>query len=827
MGLLDFLGLGTPAPPLPTPPPAPTEAQLRAEAGAAIDAYVAELIPCWDPAGYIPPRCLREVPSAARILGAPPEQQARMLALAWERSRPGRGETDTEPAADAFSGLMDVLLREAAGLRPEHLVPMIEAASRPASPGTPAPRLLSLMSAVRSAWRQPGGPERLMPALEVLGRYLRAQSPVHERRRAVEGIRELLTGSPYPLPWADRVLRAVEEMEDGRRGRWRALYARMQAASTPAPSARWLTDARGLRAALGDGDFRATTAEWLPWIRDDADYQLPSGSGDLARGLVWLLADGGDGEARAIGDLGLLGAHLVPGQGLRSVKLLNACLSALGGMDSDEAMAQISRIRARAKHVQARRLVEDALRAAAARRGMQPEELEEIVVPTFGMDEPGVLRETFDGWTAEVRVTGTAEVETAWIRADGKRQKGVPAAVKAEHADAVKELKAAAAEMEKMLAAQRERLEALPLEERAVPFAAWRERYLDHPLLAQMCRRLVWRLETDGRTLSCAWLDGRLVGPDDAPLEPMGDATVVRPWHPVGVPADEVAAWRAWLDRHGVSQPFKQAHREIYVLTDAERETRLFSNRFAGHFLKQHVFSAVARGCGWRHHPVIWGRPPGEVPFPSLRLERYRLVAEFVVAGVNDVGPFNGAMTAYVSTDQLRFLDLDGQLVPLRDVPPRVLSEVLRDVDLFVAVASVATDPEWSEREHDHPQAAYWRAQSFGDLTATAVTRREVLQRVLPRLRIAPVCSLDERWLVVRGQRRTYRIHLGSGSVLMEPNGQYLCIVPAGGARDPAAGIVLPFEGDSLLTVILSKAFLLADDTKITDGKMLSQILHR
>jgi hypothetical protein len=31
---------------------------------------------------------------------------------------------------------------------------------------------------------------------------------------------------------------------------------------------------------------------------------------------------------------------------------------------------------------------------------------------------------------------------------------------------------------------------------------------------------------------------------------------------------------------------------------------------------------------------------------------------------------------------------------------------------------------------------------------------------------------------------RTYRIYLGSGNILMEPNDQYLCIVPAQGAAN-------------------------------------------
>ncbi len=77
--------------------------------------------------------------------------------------------------------------------------------------------------------------------------------------------------------------------------------------------------------------------------------------------------------------------------------------------------------------------------------------------------------------------------------------------------------------------------------------------------------------------------------------------------------------------------------------------------------------------------------------------------------------------------------------------------------------------------------------------------------------------------LVIRGTLRTYKIHLGSGNILMEPNDQYLCIVPD---RSRAAGdnLLLPFEGDATLSIILSKAFLLAADNKISDPTIVRQI---
>jgi hypothetical protein len=92
-------------------------------------------------------------------------------------------------------------------------------------------------------------------------------------------------------------------------------------------------------------------------------------------------------------------------------------------------------------------------------------------------------------------------------------------------------------------------------------------------------------------------------------------------------------------------------------------------------------------------------------------------------------------------------------------------------------------------------------------------------------LAIAGRCQLTGRFLVVRGDLRTYKIHLGSGNVLMTPDDQYLCIVAA---RDARAGkLFLPFDDDPLLSLILSKAFLLADDTNITDPSITRQIADR
>ena len=128
--------------------------------------------------------------------------------------------------------------------------------------------------------------------------------------------------------------------------------------------------------------------------------------------------------------------------------------------------------------------------------------------------------------------------------------------------------------------------------------------------------------------------------------------------------------------------------------------------------------------------------------------------------------------------------------------------KTIKCVEVLAHCAQVLKDFDDLAREKDF---------SFGELSESARSRGELLERLLPRLKIAARCELAGRFLRVRGDVRTYRIHLGSGNVLMEPNDEYLCIVQDRSTQDPTdktGGPSLPFEGDRTLSVILSKALM-------------------
>ncbi|HEY8505845.1 MAG TPA: hypothetical protein VIL46_14770, partial [Gemmataceae bacterium] len=236
---------------------------------------------------------------------------------------------------------------------------------------------------------------------------------------------------------------------------------------------------------------------------------------------------------------------------------------------------------------------------------------------------------------------------------------------------------------------------------------------------------------------------------------------------------------------------------------------------------------ALCASRGWKH-PLHMAFDGGYSSPASRELPQWDLRAEFWVESVGEHLSESGAYL-YLATDQVRFYPAGaagrGARSPLalEQVPPLVFSEVMRDVDLFVGVASVGNDPNWSDGGPGGRYLDYWHRYSFGELSGTARTRKALLERLVPRLKIADRCSVGDRFLEVRGDLRTYKIHLGSGNILMSPNDQYICIVPK---QSGTAGerVFLPFEGDPVLSVILSKAFLLADDRKITDPTITSQI---
>ncbi|MGW0769427.1 DUF4132 domain-containing protein [Streptomyces sp. NPDC002676] len=427
-------------------------------------------------------------------------------------------------------------------------------------------------------------------------------------------------------------------------------------------------------------------------------------------------------------------------------------------------------------------------------------------LPRLEFDDDGRLQRTAGDYHAVVTVAETATL--TWEK-DGRPLRSVPAPVRRDHTALVKELRELVKRVNAQLVTLVRALEGGFTVDAVHSYGWWRTELAGHPLARTLVRRLIWEIEV-------APGEWRAVLPEtDEPLPGAPDDASVRLWHPIRSEPDTVRAWRNLLVERRIRQPFKQAFREIYLLTPAEEQTRVYSNRFAAHLVHYRKMFALFRARGWKSDLLgPWDDGDGD------EAERTLAAGEWRVRFFHSWADWAGE-DELASTDQVRFdrrVEGAWHAAPLADVPPLVFSEAMRDVDLFVGVTSIAADPDWTDGGSGR---TYWERASFAELTESAEARRDALERILPRLKIADRCRLDGRFLVVRGDLRTYRIHLGSANILMEPDDAYLCIVPARGKGD--GKVFLPFE-DERLSLILSKAFLLAADTEITDETILMQI---
>jgi len=629
--------------------------------------------------------------------------------------------------------------------------------------------------------------------------------------------------------WAAAVLPALSAWQ-GEAASATRLLRHLATAPGSKPSGAWLTVTRQL---LGDADGASlvrllvealTTARGIDTrlrYGGTVNLVLSSRNADIARSAAWAAAT--IGQPWVIPGLQAIADKAIHARAaadyIESAKVPNACIFSLGAVASADAIAALQHLQRTTKHAGFRKQIGAALTTAADRAGLTAGQLIERVVPTAGLDASSQRHLTLTAAaTCRLRVTQEGRVVTEWGSGEGWGSQA-PAGIVPKDYPA---LRVAAKEARDALADERSRLESLLADDRHWPAEDWSGLYLAHPVTGPLARRLLWTAQAGARDVTgIPTADGRLITLDGELDIPAG--ATIRLWHPARAATAEVQAWRDRLAGDEIVQPFKQAFREVYLLTPAERATRLYSNRFAAHVLRYRQTFALMKERHWTTN--FLGPHDGGYDGHARR--------EFTDAGLTavfdhyaaDPGP-GYADVELCSTDRVFFHrtgNRSREPLPLEDIPDLVFSEAMRDVDLFVGVTSIALDPNWADRGDD-PHLAYWQAVSFGDLTETGAVRRDALARIIPKLKIADRLELGDRFLRVRGRLHTYKIHIGSANIQIEPDDRYLCIVPRASS---SAKILLPFDGDQLLSVILSKALLLAADDKITDPTIQQQLKQR
>ena len=236
--------------------------------------------------------------------------------------------------------------------------------------------------------------------------------------------------------WSDAVNVDFSALPAEQRQRFGALFSHTATATAARPSEKWLKTAGKLVTEIGVEQLQESLQGWLSFVSQGQSVRrMGSWSGDTRgaantmndenanclRGLLWLIPTLPQTSqfGRLITGVALSAYKKVPGVGPRAVKVGNAAVYALSQFHSQEAVGQLAMLKVRVKFRTAQKEIEKAFNVAAEALGLPRDQIEEMGVPSYGLDAGGVRHEMYGDYRAELVVTGS-NAEARWFRCQRK-----------------------------------------------------------------------------------------------------------------------------------------------------------------------------------------------------------------------------------------------------------------------------------------------------------------------------------------------------------------------------------------------------------------------
>ncbi len=310
--------------------------------------------------------------------------------------------------------------------------------------------------------------------------------------------------------------------------------------------------------------------------------------------------------------------------------------------------------------------------------------------------------------------------------------------------------------------------------------------------IAAMCRERIIQavisklvLLADGKP--CVYSDGKFTDVDGKAMT-VGKLTVA---HPVELKAlgllDKAIGY---IVRNNIKQPFKQVLREIYTLSEQEKEQDEML-RFKGFNVDLKKCVAALKGKGWGVSDDIGLR---KVYYKTDTVAAIFRECDFLyMADYENVNrELHGVFFCKRKT---------GEILPLKDVDAITFSETLRDVDLMITLSS---------------NTIY----DFELAMSTVEMRHAVLKSIVAILGLENVSFLKDN-VKVAGQFGTYVINIRTGLVFKEGKGNLLLDT----VYSVDKPLLLDFVDEDPMTAdIISKTIVLANDGNLRDPAILHEI---
>jgi hypothetical protein len=380
---------------------------------------------------------------------------------------------------------------------------------------------------------------------------------------------------------------------------------------------------------------------------------------------------------------------------------------AMALIESDLALAELSNIAERARHVQVKAAARKALEDTAARLNISQEELSDRIVPALGFNEKS--ERVFDygprQFTARLRfdqsmqITDNAGKSVSALPKPGARDEAEKAAA------AFAAWKLLKTQLQQAVKLQTQRLEYALVSQRAWGVARWQSLFPKHPLLRAFAITLVWGMVgPDGAGYQSIFrpLDDGSVTDYEDNLVTLPSERQVRMVHPVELDEKTRNAWEQHLVDYEITPPFPQLHRPVLRVGPEEREV-IWWEKYKGYVMNGGALKGRFMKAGWERGSVQDGGVYHTIwkAYPAVGIQA---ILETAGMGVGDEQEWNTAILrlAFARADTIRrgsyiydeLKEKDSRALTLGEVPPVIFSEATSDVAMFAAAGEYHEDWE-------------------------------------------------------------------------------------------------------------------------------------
>jgi hypothetical protein len=360
-------------------------------------------------------------------------------------------------------------------------------------------------------------------------------------------------------------------------------------------------------------------------------------------------------------------------------------ISILQQIGSDTALMQINNIAQKIRFNGLKKFAWEAMDAIAKSRGFSQTELEDRIIPDGGLDEDG--SRVFDFGSRKFTFVLSSDMKAMIREESGKLRDNLPKAIKTDDAalaaQAEADWKLIKKQIREVAKSQAERLENAMISQRRWALQDFKLLFVQHPLMFHIVRLLLWgAYDEKGKLLQIFRVDENrnFVDSDDEPVD-SNDFKQVGVIHVMEVDSASQQTWGEILSDYELIPPFQQLGRKVSTLESGEENARMMT-RFAPYKVEPVVMVSILEKSGWQRGAAqdagMYYSHAKYYPFANLTaFVRYYGVPmgywDFDKQGIDACFFVKGEHRPEGYSEHK-----EAEMLPLKDIPPVVLSETLR-----------------------------------------------------------------------------------------------------------------------------------------------------